>query len=137
MKSSRPLPFLAALSLLLLVLAGCTPNDTNQSVPTAPGNLTATAQSSSTVALSWTAAQTPANGGGVTSYSLERKTGSGSYAVVAAPRSDATAYTNIGLIASTTYTYRLRAQNAFGFGPYSGEVSATTTTAAKASLPTR
>lgn len=137
MQSPRPLSLIAALLLLLLVLAGCTANDTNQSVPTAPSNLQASAQSSSTVALSWTAATTPANGGGLTGYSLERKTGSGTYAVVRALRFDATTFTDIGLTASTTYTYRLRAQNAFGFGPYSGEASATTAAAAKASLPTR
>ncbi|MBF6593945.1 MAG: fibronectin type III domain-containing protein [Thermaceae bacterium] len=136
-QSPRPQYLSVALLLLFLVLAGCTPNDTNPSVPTAPDNLQASTQSSSTIALSWTAATTPANGGSVSGYSLERKTGSGTYAAVRALRFDATTFTDIGLTASTTYTYRLRAQNAFGFGPYSGEVSATTAAAAKASLPTR
>lgn len=135
MKSLRQFHLHAALSLVLIGLAGCSPEDTNDSTPGAPGNLQATAQTANSVTLSWTTAYTPANGGGVTGYSLESKTGSGTYSVVASPRYDATTYTVTGLTPNTTYTFRLRAANAFGTGPYSSEVSATTS-AAQASLAT-
>ena len=110
----------------VLGLTACIPSDTDNSAPSAPGNLTASASSSNTIALSWTAAQTPANGGGVTAYRLERKTGVGAFALVATPKFNATSYSDAGLTAGTAYTYRLKAQNAFGFGPYSSESSAST-----------
>ncbi len=116
---------LPVLVLLTGILSACSPDDTNPRTPVI-GNLTASPQSQTVIALTWTPAQTPANGGGVTAYSLERKTGAGAFAVVATPRFDATNYSDAARTAGTTYMYRLRAQNAFGFSGYSNEATATT-----------
>ncbi len=64
-------------------------------------NFTATATSSTSINLSWTAFP------GAGSYKLERKQGSGVYAEIATP--SGTSHNDTGLTPSTTYTYRLSA----------------------------
>jgi chitodextrinase len=101
-------------------LAG--PPDTT--LPTAPASLTATATSSSQINLSWPAAT---DNVGVTGYRVERCLGSGcsSFSQVATPTT--TTYSDSGLVASTSYSYRVRAADAAGnLGPYSPLASATT-----------
>jgi fibronectin type 3 domain-containing protein len=85
--------------------------------PAAPRSFTATANSSSAISLSWNTA-TDATG-----YKLERKTGSAAFAQIATP--SATTYKDTGLSASTAYTYRLVANNAYGDSAPT-EASATT-----------
>jgi fibronectin type 3 domain-containing protein len=74
--------------------------------PAAPTSFIATANSSSTISLSWNAAT------GATGYKLERKTGTAAFAQIATPTS--TTYNDTGLNASTAYSYRLVANNANG-----------------------
>jgi uncharacterized delta-60 repeat protein len=88
--------------------------------------LSATANSSSQITLTWTDSATDHTG-----YSLERKTGAGgTYAAIATLASSARSYVNTGLAAGTQYFYRLRATTTAGGSVYSNEASATTTGAA-------
>ena len=90
-------------------------------VPAAPSALAASAVSDSQINLTWTD-----NSDDETSFKIERKTGSESFAQVATVGANVTSYSNTGLSASTTYTYRVRAANAVGDSPWSNEASATT-----------
>src|SRR5439155_104105 len=94
--------------------------------PTAPTNLVATAASSSQINLSWTASTDAV---GVTGYLLERcqSPGCTTFAQIAAPAG--TSYADTGLLASTTYAYRVRAQDTAGnLSGYSNTASGTTLT---------
>ena len=90
----------------------------------APTDLTAAAASSSEIDLAW-----KDNASNETVYNIERKSGSGNYAVVTQVAANTTSYKNTGLSASTAYTYRVQA---IGNGikihnsGYSNEASATT-----------
>ncbi len=79
--------------------------------PTAPSNLTGTSSGPNQINLSWTAST---DNVGVTGYLLERCTGSGctSFAQIATPTT--ATYSNTGLTASTSYSYRVRATDAAG-----------------------
>jgi fibronectin type 3 domain-containing protein len=93
-------------------------------LPTAPASLTATATSSSQINLSWPAAT---DNVGVTGYRVERCLGSGcsTFAQVATPTT--TTYSDSGLVASTSYSYRVRAADAAGnLSGYSPIATATT-----------
>jgi subtilisin family serine protease len=91
-------------------------------VPAAPTGLTATAISSTNIALSWTDNSNDEDG-----FAIERKTGlGGSWGEIARISSNLTAYTNSALTPSTRYAYRLRAFNTNGYSSYSGEAEATT-----------
>ena len=92
--------------------------------PTA-SSLTATASSSTQIGLSWAAAT---DNVGVTGYRIERCTGASctSFAQIATT-SGATTFANSGLIASTSYSYRVRATDAAGnLSAYSNIAAATT-----------
>ncbi len=96
----------------------------DQTPPTAPSNLTATAASSTQIDLSWSAAT---DNVAVTGYRLERCQGSGcsGFAEIAQPTG--TTFSDAGRSASTSYSYRVRAVDAAGnLGPYSGTATATT-----------
>ncbi|MEX0930421.1 MAG: fibronectin type III domain-containing protein [Candidatus Paceibacterota bacterium] len=108
------------------------------SAPSTPTNLSATADSSSRVSLSWSDVSSE------TSYILERSTGSG-FSRIALLDENTTTYADTGLSANTTYTYRVRARNSAGDSGYSSEAKATTesesddetlTTASVPSTPT-
>ena len=104
--------------------------------PTAPTALTATAQSSTQINLSWTAAT---DNVGVTGYRIERCTGSGctNFAQIAAPAGTGTTYNDTGLTGSTTYAYRVRAIDGAGnLGPYSNTSSASTPAPSDTQPPT-
>jgi hypothetical protein len=95
--------------------------------PTAPGGLTATAVSSMQINLSWTAATE--TGGTVASYSVERCQNAGCTNFVTVGTSTTTALSDTGLASSTTFSYRVRAQDTSNnFGPYSNTATATTQT---------
>ena len=119
-----------ALALVVVLACGgdrkaseqATPPDTQP--PTVPGNLVATSASSSQINLSWTAST---DNVAVTGYLLERCQGAGctSFAQIATPIG--TSYSDTGLLASTSYTYRVRATDATGnLSGYSAPASATT-----------
>ncbi len=96
--------------------------DTN--APTVPTGLTATPTSSTQVNLSWTAST---DNVGVTGYRIERCTGASCTTYTQIATSTTTSYSNTGLTASTTYRYRVRANDAAGnLSGYSSVVSAAT-----------
>jgi hypothetical protein len=102
--------------------------------PTQPTNLSATAQSSGQINLSWTASTDPVIPGqttsGVTGYRAERCQGStcNNFAQIATP--SGTSYSDTGLTANITYRYRVRATDAAGNpSNYSTTESATTESA--------
>ena len=90
-------------------------------VPPAPAGLSATAISSSSIRLAWTDVAD-----NETSYIVERAVGTGTgFAVLANLPAGATSYTDTGLAAATTYSYKVSAANSVGRGT-AGPVSATT-----------
>jgi Zn-dependent metalloprotease len=92
--------------------------------PSSVTGLTATAASSSQINLTWSAAT---DNVGVTGYKIERCSGAGCTAFTQIATSTTTSYSNTGLAASTSYSYRVRANDAAGNnGGYSATASATT-----------
>jgi hypothetical protein len=92
--------------------------------PTAPGTPVLTVMSSSQINLSWVAAT---DNVGVTGYRVERCAGANcsTFAQVGTPA--APNFSDIGLTASTSYSYRVRATDAAGnLGTYSGIATAST-----------
>jgi hypothetical protein len=91
--------------------------------PAAPTGLTATVVSSSQINLQWTD-----NSSNETGFKIERCEGSscGSFSQIATVGANVKTYSNTGLKAYTSYTYRVRAYNAGGDSAYSNTASATT-----------
>lgn len=94
---------------------------TVKSVPSPPGNLVATAESDTSISLTW-----DDNSDYETGQRLERKTGAGDFTLVDDLATDQTSYTDTGLTAGTTYSYRIRAYNLEGPSSWSNEAVATT-----------
>ena len=102
--------------------------------PTTPSSLAATAVSTSQINLSWTAST---DNVGVTGYRVERCQGAGcsDFAQIATPTS--ASYNDTGLSASTSYSYRVRAQDAVpNLSAYSSTASATTLATPDTQAPT-
>jgi hypothetical protein len=94
-------------------------NGGGTTVPSAPTGVTASAQSSSGINVSWNAAP------GATSYKVFRaSSSSGTYTLVGSPSS--ASYTDSGLSSSTTYYYKVSAVNSAGESAQSSYASATT-----------
>ncbi len=91
--------------------------------PAAPANLAATAVSSTQVTLTWADGDSSEIG-----FKIERCIGAGcsDFAQIATTGANVTSYANTGLIASTNYSYRVRAYNAAGDSDYSNTASAVT-----------
>jgi len=89
-------------------------------VPAAPSALTATAASSSQITLKWTD-----NSSDETGFKIERLSGT-VWSQIATVAAGVVSYSNTGLTASTSYSYRVRANNAAGDSAYSNTASATT-----------
>lgn len=97
--------------------------------PSAPGSLIATPTAPTQVALSWSGST-----GTVTAYHLERSTDGINFTEIAGNiPSSSRSYTDTTARASTTYTYRVRAENAGLFSGYSNVQQVTTPAAAAAS----
>jgi fibronectin type 3 domain-containing protein len=102
---------------------GAPPVDTQP--PTAPAGLSATVVSGTQLNLAWTAST---DNVGVTGYQLERCQGAGcsNFAQIATPT--ATNFSDTGLTAGASYSYRVRATDAaLNLSGYSNTASATTT----------
>jgi hypothetical protein len=99
---------------------------TGVSGPAAPSSLTASAASTSQINLSWTDNSNNEDG-----FKVERLNSDGTWSQVATVGANLTTWSDTGLTAGTTYTYRVRAYNASGGdSAYSNTASATTNTAA-------
>ena len=111
---------------------------TGTTAPQPPTGLTATTISSSQINLSWSA---PADNGGsaITGYKIERSTNAGSTwsTIVANTASTSTAFSDMGLAANTSYTYRVSAINSVGTSSPSNTASATTGTSSGTSSVTQ
>ncbi|MGD0354778.1 MAG: fibronectin type III domain-containing protein [Dehalococcoidia bacterium] len=90
---------------------------------TTPSGLSATPVSATQINLSWTD-----NSNNETGFKIERKTGAGVFAQIATVGANVTTYSNsTGLVANTTYTYRVRYyQGTTLNSDYSNEAYATT-----------
>jgi LmbE family N-acetylglucosaminyl deacetylase/3-mercaptopyruvate sulfurtransferase SseA len=89
--------------------------------PAAPTGLTATAVSSSQINLTWVD-----NATNETSYRVERSPDGTTFTTLTTLGANVTTYSNTGLVASTTYFYRVLASNNAGNSAYSNIASATT-----------
>jgi murein tripeptide amidase MpaA len=91
--------------------------------PLDPTNLAAAAVSSTQVNLSWTD-----NGSTETGFKIERCVGENctDFAQITTVGANLTSYSNTGLAASTSYSYRVRAYNTAGDSGYSNTASAVT-----------
>ena len=104
----------------------------NATVPEAPTNLKATANSATSILLSWAD-----NSGNETGFKVERCIGSGctdyvQIGTVSASGASTLSVMNSGLQKGTTYGYRVRSYNAAGNSAYSNTASAKTLTNANA-----
>jgi chitodextrinase len=132
-RDKKKITHVAVLGTVILLVAGSSVgcagggsgNSTNDTTPpTAPAGLTASAASSTQINLSWTAST---DNVGVTGYRVERCQGGGcsNFAQIATPTG--TTFNDSGLLASTAYSYRVRATDAAGnLSSYSNTASATT-----------
>ena len=100
---------------------------TTPALPNAPSLSSATAQSDSSIKLSWNDVT------GETGYRIERLVGS-TWTSEGTVGAGVTTFTDTGLHESTSYSYRVVATNAIGDSAPSGTLSATTTPAAPTGL---
>jgi YVTN family beta-propeller protein len=115
-------------------VANATTQAPDTTPPAAPATLTATAAGSSQINLSWGAAT---DNVAVTGYLIERCQGAGcsNFVQIAAPTGTGTTFSNTGLTANTSYSYRVRATDAAANnGAYSPVASATTANAAATAI---
>jgi chitodextrinase len=118
----------------LVAFRGASSGSGDTQPPSAPSNLSAAAVSSSQINLSWTAAT---DNVAVTGYRIERCQGAGCSNFALVTTVTTTTYSNTGLLASTSYSYRIQASDAAGnLGPYSATVGATTNAGADTQAPT-
>lgn len=91
--------------------------------PNAPSSLTLSTPSATSIKLAWSD-----NATNETGFKIERCTGGTctNFVQIATVGSNVTTYTNSGLVASTAYSYRVRAYNSGGDSSYCDRVSATT-----------
>ncbi|HRP07419.1 MAG TPA: fibronectin type III domain-containing protein, partial [Gemmatimonadales bacterium] len=87
----------------------------------APTGLAAKATGTTSIAVNWTAPTTA-----VTSFILERATGSGSFAEIARPAAGSTSHDDNSLAPATEYRYRLAAVRSAGTSEFSAVATATT-----------
>lgn len=113
------------LIVIFAIIYSCsTSNDENGNsnttvVPVSPSNLTGTVASSTQINLSWTDNSTNETG-----FKIERKTETGTYALVGSTATDINTFSDIGLTTNTNYTYRVYSYNAGGNSVnYSNEVT--------------
>lgn len=117
-----PIRLFALSAILLLIVPACRKKKILPTLPPAPSALVITGFSQTTASLSWTDGSTNETG-----FKIERKTGTGTFSIVASTTANETAFTDTGLLPGTSYTYRVYAYNAGGPSiSYSNEVTVTT-----------
>jgi streptogramin lyase len=94
---------------------------TAQAVPAAPGNLTATAVSTSQINLTWSESSTNATG-----FKVEMSQNGSTWTLLTTTAAGVTSYQVTGLNTATTYQFRVRATSAVGDSANSSVVTATT-----------
>jgi titin len=99
-------------------------------VPNAPTGLTATAASTSAIALTW-----GDNAGNETGYYVQRSPDGSSWALIATLASNATSFNDSWLNADTTYYYQVYAYNSVGNSGFSNTASAKTQAAVVTAPP--
>ena len=99
-----------------------TASATTQATPAAPSNLTATAISTSRIDLTWSD-----NSSNESGFKLERSSDGVSFLQIATFAANTTSYSNTGLTAGITYSYRIRAYEGTNNSTFSNTASATTT----------
>ncbi len=97
------------------------PNVVAESPPFSPYFLSAVANSSTQVSLSWFD-----NAGTETGVKVERKTSNGAFAVIATLAPHAQSYSDMTVVGGTAYTYRVAAFNNAGSSPYTNESAVNT-----------
>lgn len=107
--------------LLLNCLMILAPASSFAVIPVAPANLKATVISPNQINLEWTDASSDETG-----FELERSADGKVYTRIADLPANSKAFQNVGLAASTTYWYRVRAKNVSGFSVYSNVANAVT-----------
>jgi hypothetical protein len=93
----------------------------NPQPPAAPSGLSAAAVFSSVIDLTWTD-----NSGNQTNFNIERSGDGVNFDPLASVGADVTNYSDSGLSPSTTYWYRVNAENSAGNSTWSNTASATT-----------
>jgi titin len=94
-------------------------------VPLPPTGLTATAGGSAQINLAWTDASTNESG-----FEVERSMDNVTFTLRTTTAANVATFTDTGLNAATTYSYRVRAVNTAGASTYSNVANATTSAAA-------
>jgi parallel beta-helix repeat protein len=90
-------------------------------IPNPPSDLVATALSQTQIRLTWTD-----NSDNETGFKIQRLSGSQPFTDIATVSANVKTYTNSGLTAGTTYTYRVYSYNSTGNSDYSNTASAMT-----------
>jgi hypothetical protein len=93
----------------------------SSTVPAAPSSLQGSASSSDQVRLSWRD-----NANDETGFTLQRATSGGSFVDRATLAANTTSFTDTGLAAGTTYSYRVRAWNGVGNSEFTNTVTIVT-----------
>lgn len=92
--------------------------------PGTPGTPTASTKGQTNITIGWAAAAQ--NGGGAVTYTVDRATNSTFTTGLTTVTTTATTYAFIGLVANTTYYFRVKATNSLGASPESGTLTAKT-----------
>lgn len=94
-------------------------NEPNLTVPVSPAELSGIIKSTIQIDLSWTDKSTNETG-----FKIERKVGNGNYSVIETTKENVTTFSDVNLLGSNTYTYRIYAFNSRGNSQgYSNEVT--------------
>jgi len=107
-----------------------TTTTTTATVPMEPASLAATTQSSSSIALTWADKSSDETG-----FKVQRSLDGVNWSEVASLGSNVTSFTNTGLSASKTYSYRVYGYNSVGNSAFSNTASATTSANSVDTMP--
>lgn len=107
---------------IILAYSCSSSNDSNELLPIAPTNLIGNSVSTTQINLNWTDNSTNEQG-----FKIERRTESGSYAVIGNVGADIFTFNDVGLTPNTSYTYRVYSYNNAGASiTYSNEATIST-----------